>query len=189
MAAVFRLAWFNRLHAAWRRLVTQGFYRLFFREIGRRSTVFRPGLLVNPEYISIGRSTLIRYGCRIEVVKVEGITPSLEIGDNVNIEQNVHIICHDTVIIGNKVSITGHCAIVDVTHPGDAARLGRKIGDTIAPGGGRVEIGEGTFIGFGSTILPNVRIGKNCVIGAGSVVTTNIPDNSIAAGIPARVIH
>lgn len=54
---------------------------------------------------------------------------------------------------------------------------------------GRVEIGDNTFIGAGSIILPNVTIGSNCIIGAGSVVSTNIPDNSVWAGNPAVFLH
>lgn len=53
---------------------------------------------------------------------------------------------------------------------------------------GRIKIGERTFVGRGSTIMPGVTIGKRCVIGAGSVVTKDIPDGSVAVGVPARVI-
>lgn len=53
---------------------------------------------------------------------------------------------------------------------------------------GKVKIGNNVFVGFGATILPNVTIGSNVVIGAGSVVTKDIPDNSVAAGNPCRVI-
>ncbi|MFY8109534.1 MAG: acetyltransferase [Bacteroidia bacterium] len=52
---------------------------------------------------------------------------------------------------------------------------------------GNVKIGEGTLIGSGAVILPGIQIGKNCKIGAGAVVTKNIPDNSIAVGVPAIV--
>lgn len=51
-----------------------------------------------------------------------------------------------------------------------------------------VYIGEYTFIGVSTTILPGVSIGKGCIIGAGSVVTSNIPDYSIAFGNPAKVV-
>ena len=47
---------------------------------------------------------------------------------------------------------------------------------------------EITLIGINSTILPNVTIGNNVVIGAGSLVTSNISDNSVYAGVPARLI-
>ena len=50
-------------------------------------------------------------------------------------------------------------------------------------------IGKNCFIGGRSLILPGVRIGDNCIIGAGSVVTKDIPDHSVAAGNPARVIQ
>lgn len=51
-----------------------------------------------------------------------------------------------------------------------------------------IRVGDNVFIGYGTIILPGVTIGSNVVIGAGSVVSKDIPDNSIAAGVPARVI-
>lgn len=50
-------------------------------------------------------------------------------------------------------------------------------------------IGSDTVVGIRSIILPGVHIGNHCVIGAGSVVTKDIPDHSIAAGNPAKVIR
>jgi acetyltransferase-like isoleucine patch superfamily enzyme len=52
----------------------------------------------------------------------------------------------------------------------------------------RVTVGSNVYIGFGSIVLPGVTIGDNVVIGAGSVVTRDIPSNSVAVGVPARVI-
>lgn len=52
---------------------------------------------------------------------------------------------------------------------------------------GNCKIGKFTFIGTNSTILPNIQIGTNVVIAAGSVVTKNIPDNCMVAGVPAIV--
>lgn len=51
-----------------------------------------------------------------------------------------------------------------------------------------IHIGNNCYIGTGSTILGPVRIGNNVTIGAGSVVTKDIPDNSVVAGNPARII-
>lgn len=116
-------------------------------------------------------------------------TPELRIGDNVNIEQNVHLICHSRLIIGNNVSITGHCAIVDVTHPYQNVEDPVKIGSRILDEDSFVEIGDGSFLGFGTLVMPNVRIGKACMIGAHSVVTRDVPDYSVAAGNPARVVR
>ncbi len=53
---------------------------------------------------------------------------------------------------------------------------------------GPIEIGNNVFIGARSIILYNVKIGNNCIIGAGSIVTKDIPDNSVAVGVPAKVI-
>ena len=54
---------------------------------------------------------------------------------------------------------------------------------------GRIIVGNNVFIGNDSIILPNVHIGDNVIIGAGSVVTRDIPSNSVAAGVPCRVIR
>lgn len=51
-----------------------------------------------------------------------------------------------------------------------------------------VTIGNNCWIGGSVTILPGIRIGNNCTIGAGSVVTSDIPDNTVAVGNPCRVI-
>ena len=50
-------------------------------------------------------------------------------------------------------------------------------------------IGNNCFIGVRSLICPGVKIGDECVIGAGSVVTKDIPSNSMAVGVPAKVIR
>jgi len=53
----------------------------------------------------------------------------------------------------------------------------------------KVVIGQGCWIGARVTILGGVRIGKGCVIGAGAVVNKDIPDWSVAVGVPARIVH
>ena len=53
---------------------------------------------------------------------------------------------------------------------------------------GRIEVGEESFIGACSIIMPGVKIGRNCVIGAGSIVTKDVPDETVVAGIPAKKI-
>lgn len=53
---------------------------------------------------------------------------------------------------------------------------------------GRIEVGEYTFVGAESIIMPGVKIGRNCVIGAGSIVTKDVPDESVVCGVPARKV-
>lgn len=52
----------------------------------------------------------------------------------------------------------------------------------------KISVGDYVYIGIQSIIMPGVHIGNNCIIGAGAVVTRDIPDNSVAVGVPARVI-
>ena len=52
-----------------------------------------------------------------------------------------------------------------------------------------ISIGNDVWIGGNVTILPGVNIGNNVVVAAGSVVTKDIPDNSLVAGVPARIIR
>ena len=53
---------------------------------------------------------------------------------------------------------------------------------------GKITVGNNVQIGSNALILPNVSIGNNVIIGAGAIVTRSVPDNSVAVGIPARVI-
>ena len=53
---------------------------------------------------------------------------------------------------------------------------------------GKIVVGENSFIGCRSIIMPGVTIGKNVVIGAGSIVLKDVPDETVVAGVPAKVI-
>ena len=180
----------NRFHHLLARLKTEIYYRRIFGKIGAHCCIDHPLLLSNPQFVFIGAETMIRPGARIEAVLIDPSRPPvLSIGSNVNIEQNVHLICSSSVAIGDRVTITGHCAIVDTVHPCEDIDDGRKIGDRVDPQPSPVEIGENTFLGFGCVVLPNVRIGKNCIIGANSTVIRDIPDFCVAAGNPAVVLR
>lgn len=52
----------------------------------------------------------------------------------------------------------------------------------------RIRIGDNCFIGSGARIMGGVVIGNNCIVGAQSIVTKNVPDNTVVAGMPAKVI-
>lgn len=174
-------------HLYWR-FKTFLIYRPMFKHIGSKCAIYNPMIINNADCIEIGDQVTIRNGVRLEAIRDPyGRTPSLVIGSNTNIEQDVHIICHHRVRIGRDVSITGRCAIVDVTHPYENIADG-KIGNLIADVDSFVEIGDGAFLGYGAVVLPNVRIGCRAVVGANSVVTHDIPDYAVAAGAPARVI-
>lgn len=112
----------------------------------------------------------------VEFLRSRGVS----IGENVHLyNTNIDFGHGFLVTIGNNVTLTGTTILAHdaSTHiPLGVSRVGR------------VDIGNNVFVGHGSIILPGVRIGDNCIIGAGSVVTKNVPDNSVAAGNPIRII-
>lgn len=179
----------NDLQTLYYMLKTRILYSRIFGEIGKNCIVRKPLFLKNCANARLGDNVSIRQGARIEIVHSNtDRIPELRIGNNVNIEQNVHIVCHSRVIIGSNVSITGNCAIVDVTHPYRITNSIEKIGNRILDEDSYVEIGDGAFLGFGCVVLPNVKIGKMAVIGANAVVTKNVPDYGIVAGNPAQLL-
>lgn len=93
----------------------------------------------------------------------------IKLHNNVNIAAGVTFITHD--VSDNMLNNTAYIH-------------GEKLPEKI----GCIEIMDNVFIGANSTILYDVRIGSNVIIGAGSMVTRDIPDNSVAAGVPAKVI-
>ncbi|MDD4950727.1 acyltransferase [Sulfuricurvum sp.] len=185
------LSWFDKLNYLsnyyWK-FKTQFYYQPFFNKIGRGSVIRNPLLLSNTNYISIGKQVFIRDGARIEVIKNSQKKPLLQIGDNTNIEQSAHIICHSKILIGKNCSITGFCCIVDVNHPYDDIDDTRKIGLRIDNSDSFIEIGDNCFLGFRTTIMPNVKLGNNCVVGANTLITKSFPAYSVIAGNPAKMI-
>lgn len=101
------------------------------------------------------------------------------IGKNINVSSEPYLIK-----IGNNVRVSFEVAFL--THDGGTFVLRKKIPDVCIYG--PIIVGDNTFIGARSIIMPNVTIGNNCIIGAASVVTKNIPDNEVWAGIPAKKI-
>lgn len=181
---------FNKLSYYYFRIKTLLLYRPFFGSIGSGTVIQSPILIANSQCIDIGKKVFIRKGARLEVVVAKsGINPKLHIGDYTNLEQNVHIACHKNIFIGNYVSITANCAIVDISHPiGDFVNSLCGSTNRFVEEDSFVEIGDYCVIGMGTVILPNVKIGKNSFVGANSVVTKDIPEYSIVAGAPARVL-
>lgn len=108
----------------------------------------------------------------------------IRLGHNVFINYNCTILDGGLVTIGDNVKIGPNCQLYTPQHPFDHV-LRRKAVETAYP----VTIGEDTWLGGGVIVCPGVTIGKRCIIGAGSVVTKDIPDDTIAAGNPARVLR
>ena len=118
------------------------------------------GEYTTEKLISMGMIVGKNFKRLIGVILDPGHCWLIEIGDNVTMAPRVHILCHDA-------STKQHLGYTKI---------------------GRVTIGNNVFIGAESVVLPGVTIGDNVIIGANSTVTHDIPENSVAAGSPARVI-
>lgn len=93
----------------------------------------------------------------------------------------------ELISLGNNVMIAADVSFVN--HDIIAAMLNRKYNTTVFVNAeGCISVGDNVMIGSGVIILPNVKIGSNVIIGAGSIVSKDIPNNVVAAGIPCKVI-
>ena len=90
---------------------------------------------------------------------------------------------HNNVIIHGKAKLVPHDMVnvfLKRAVPGEDFGYDERLGC--------IEIMDNVYIATASRIMPNVRINKNCIISAGSVVTQDVPENSVVAGNPAKVI-
>ena len=113
------------------------------------------------------------------------IHPTVRMERHLNLDRinakGIHI-GRDTEIT-SKVTILSHKLIPHVYIDKNGIKRTKNTGITCD-----TYIGYSCIIGTGATILPGVRIGNYCVVGAGAVVTKDVPDNTIVAGNPAKVI-
>jgi acetyltransferase-like isoleucine patch superfamily enzyme len=112
--------------------------------------------------------------------------PVVSIGDRCLIGKGSGIVGHYRIEIGNDVWTGHHVYITDQNHGYDDVT--RPISLQTQPER-PVSIGDGSWIGHGTVVLPGSRIGRHVTIGANSVVSGEIPDFSVAVGSPARVIR
>lgn len=109
---------------------------------------------------------------------------NIEVGKNFFANYNCTILDVAKVRIGDNCQMAPNVAIYTAGHP-----IHPDTRNTMYEYGIEVNIGDNVWIGGNTVICPGVRIGDNVVIGAGSVVTKDIPDWSLAAGNPCRVIR
>ena len=109
------------------------------------------------------------------------------IGDNCFFQPRTFPSDPELISIGNNVNISSGATFInhDILHMTFCAE---DMNNDYVPFRGCIEIGNNVMIGANVTILPNVKIGNNVIIGAGSIVTRDLPDNTVCAGVPARII-
>ncbi|HEX8549903.1 MAG TPA: DapH/DapD/GlmU-related protein [Cytophagaceae bacterium] len=157
------------------------------------STLPSPCILKNPRYISIGKNFSALGNLRLEAWDSYGtqrFSPRLIIGDNVCFNTDIHIGCIDLVKIGNNVLLASRIFISDHSH-GEISQEALALPPVKRPlcSKGPVIIEDNVWVGEGVSILAGVTIGRNSIIGANAVVTKSIPENSVAIGVPAKVIN
>lgn len=162
-----------------------------FGAFGDGSAILFPvTTLFGERHIRIGSGTIIGS----HVALSAGVSPEhqlardtvVSIGDRCLIGRGSGIVGHESITIGDDVFTGHHVYVTDANHGYEDldVPIGRQFS-----GPKPVVIGPGSWLGHGSVVLPGAHIGAHVVIGAGSVVTGEIPDHSVAVGVPARVVR
>lgn len=173
----------RRVRYSWWGILVRLAGPLCFREIG-------PGVKFNGwvriekpgSDIKVGTGSMIGVGCYFLATSNGNIT----IGDRVIINDFCYLTSDHSIKIGNNVQIAEFVSVRDYDH--EFARTDIPISQQ-GLRGAPISIGEGTWIGRGVMITSGVTIGAHCVVGANAVVTRDLPDWSVAAGIPARILR
>lgn len=153
------------------------------------AVLHRPVILVGKECIKLGKKISIGKRCVITAWKDESNNPEIIINDYSVIGDDCHITSYNKIVIGKSCLLGKKITITDNSH-GETSwqdlQIHPMLRKTVSKGA--VYIGDRVWIGDKATILPNVKIGNGAIIGANSVVTKDVPENSIVAGDPAKVV-
>jgi acetyltransferase-like isoleucine patch superfamily enzyme len=161
-----------------------------FGHIGAGSVIcFPPNAIFNEHYIHIGAGTMFGPQITLSAGMVPGqrmvSDPVISVGDRCLFGKGSGIVGHLQIVIGDDVWTGHHVYITDQNHGYSDPDL--PISKQVMPER-PVSIGDGSWLGHGTVVLPGATIGRHVVVGANSVVTGPLPDYSVAAGVPARVI-
>lgn len=143
------------------------------------------------KYIKWGNNFTAGFGCRLEAYPANKQIV-LKLGNNVQLQDYVHITATSSVIIGNDVLMASKIYISDTLH-GSYAADSNDSHPAVPPAerplsSKHVIIGDRVWLGEFVSVLPGVTIGEGTIVGANSVVSKSLPANVIAVGAPARPI-
>jgi len=160
------------------------------KKVNGHPNCFQPLLLKGKGEITFGDNVQIgviaspNFYSHYTYIEARFKSSAVKIGNNVAINNGFTLTAFGNIQIGNDVLIGSNCTLVDT----DAHQINPEERHAF-PTSADISIGDNVFLGSNVTILKGVAIGRNAVIGMGSIVTTNIPENVVAAGNPARVIR
>lgn len=152
-----------------------------YQHRGRHSKIYFSVRMDTPPYrrFSLGRHSVIEsFTC------INNAVGDVVIGDHTRI--GLHNTVIGPVTIGSHVNIAQGVTVTALNHNFDkpGIRIDQQ-GITTQP----IVIGDDVWIGTRAVILPGVTIGSHCVVAAGAVVTTDVPDGTLVAGIPAKTVR
>lgn len=162
-----------------------------FGRFGVSSVIcFPTNALFNEHYIHIGSGTMFGPQITLSAGMVPGqqmvSDPVISVGDRCLFGKGSAIVGHLQIVVGDDVWTGHHVYITDQNH--GYSDLALPVSQQVMPEQ-PVSIGDGSWLGHGTVVLPGATIGRHVVIGANSVVRGDIPDYSVAAGVPARVVR
>lgn len=144
------------------------------------------------DYIEMGKGFTSGRYCRIEAYPADEKSKVLFVGENVQINDFVHITAVSDVYIGNNVLMASKIYISDTNHgsyTGNEFDSNPKTSpSTRALSSKKVKIEENVWLGEFVSVLPGVTIGRGTIVGSGSVVSRDLPPDVIAVGSPAKPI-
>lgn len=178
--------------------ILQIFYLIFYKIKGwfifKNARLIRfPFRVRGKQYIKIGKGFTTGFNCRIDALNINNLKEKylLEIGENVEINDDVHIGATEKIIIGDNVLIASKVYISDHNHgsyKGEEQDSPMSIPKKRKIYSSPIKIEKNVWIGEFVSILQGVTIGEGAIIGTMSVVTKDIPAYTIAVGSPAKPI-
>jgi acetyltransferase-like isoleucine patch superfamily enzyme len=180
-------------------------YRLLLGRVGRGVVFGQNVLLRHPHKIRIGDGVTVD---DLVVLDAKGTSNrGIEIGDGVFLGRGTILSCKDgDITLGDHTNLGFHCEIFS----GSSVVVGRHglfAAQAYLVGGGHefeaagvavvdqprvsrgITLGDNVWLGTGAKVLDGVRIGRDVVVGANGVVNDDLPDGSVAAGVPAKVLR
>jgi acetyltransferase-like isoleucine patch superfamily enzyme len=131
--------------------------------------------------VRLGRWSWIGHGTKIRAH--EGV---VEIGAKTVLGQECTISAFQRVSIGRECILADRVMLIDFDHGVVEVERPIRVQGIYKRD---VRVGHNCWIGYGACVLRGTTIGDNCVIGTSAVVTADIPDNAVAAGVPARILR
>jgi acetyltransferase-like isoleucine patch superfamily enzyme len=181
------------------------FYPLLLGRCGRNVTFGHGVVLRHPAKIRLGADVVVD---DLVVLDAKGTAnEGITVGDGVFLGRGTILSCKDgDIVLGDHVNIGFHSEVFSGSRV-SVGRYGLFAAYTYLVGGGHafdqqgvpvieqertsrgIALGENVWLGTGVKVLDGVKVGRDVVVGAGAVVTSDLPDGVVAAGVPARVVR